>query len=128
MKKNFFRSAFVVAAFAAVGLGSYNTYGSYVANNAIQDDALFEENIEAYAEWWLPLIPTAIDMLKDLLGEKKYKYNTWISTGEERDVPRYDAKGNKYWAKEYKKKCEERTSTEEKQDECTGVGDTKWVS
>lgn len=126
MKNIFFKATFAVATIATVGLGSYKTYGSYVANNAIQDNALFEENIEAYAEWWLPLVGTAIDLAKDLLGEKKYKYNTWIATGESRDVPRYDAKGNKYWVKEYKNECQERTSTEEKQSVCE-VGATKWV-
>lgn len=126
MKKNFFRSAFVVAAFAAVGLGSYKTYGSYVANNAIQDNALFEENIEAYAEWWDPLIGLGIDLLKGLFGETEYKYNAWIETGESKDVPRYDAKGNKYWERQYKYECQERTSEENKDDQCE-LGSIKWA-
>ena len=49
MKKNIFKSVFAVAAIAAVGLGSYKAYGSYVASNMSEADLLMAENIEALA-------------------------------------------------------------------------------
>lgn len=50
MKKNFFKSAFVVATIAAVGLGSYKAYGSYTAANMSANDLLFAENVLALSD------------------------------------------------------------------------------
>ncbi len=50
MKNKFFKATFVVAAIAAVGLGSYKAYGSYTAANMSEDDLLWAENIEAIGQ------------------------------------------------------------------------------
>ena len=47
MKKKVFKSAFAAAAIAAVCLGSYRAYSSYMASNISGDDMLFSENVEA---------------------------------------------------------------------------------
>ena len=50
MKKNIFKSAFAVAAIAAVGLGSYNVYCSYTADNISANDLLLAENVLALSD------------------------------------------------------------------------------
>ena len=49
MKKKFLKATLVVAAIAAVGLGSYKAYGSYIAANMSDEELLTAENIEALA-------------------------------------------------------------------------------
>lgn len=50
MKKNFFKAFIAVAAIAAVGLGSYKVYGTYMAANLPDNKLLMAENIEALAD------------------------------------------------------------------------------
>ena len=50
MKRKLFKSLFAVAAIAAVGLGSYKAYGSYVTANMSEDDLLWAENVEAITQ------------------------------------------------------------------------------
>ena len=50
MKRKLFKSLFAVAAIAAVGLGSYKAYGSYVTANMSEDDLLMMENVLALSE------------------------------------------------------------------------------
>lgn len=45
--KNIFKATLAVAAIAAVGMGSYRAYDSYVASNMSTEDLLFAENVEA---------------------------------------------------------------------------------
>lgn len=47
--KNIFKATLAVAAIAAVGMGAYKTYSSYVAANMSEEDLLLAENIEAMA-------------------------------------------------------------------------------
>jgi len=48
--KNIFKATFAVAAVAAIGMGSYKAYGSYVATNMSEDDLLLAENVEAISQ------------------------------------------------------------------------------
>ena len=50
MKRKLFKSLFAVAAIAAVGLGSYKAYGSYVTANLAGEKTLLVENVEALAK------------------------------------------------------------------------------
>lgn len=50
MKKKFFKSFVAFVAVAVVGLGSYKTYGSYMASNKNDDNLLLTENVLALAE------------------------------------------------------------------------------
>ena len=49
MKKKISKSVFAAAAIAAVGLGSYKTYQSYMSNNILDAETLFAENVDAQA-------------------------------------------------------------------------------
>lgn len=48
--KKFMKMAFAVVAFAAVGLGSYNAYGSYTAANMSEEDLLLAEDVLALSD------------------------------------------------------------------------------
>ena len=50
MKRKLFKSLFAVAAIAAVGLGSYKAYGSYVARPDSGEDLLLAENLLALSD------------------------------------------------------------------------------
>lgn len=50
MKKIYFKAFFAVVAIATIGLGSYKTYGSYMASNKNDDNLLLTENVLALAE------------------------------------------------------------------------------
>ena len=48
--KKVFKTIFAVVAVAAVGFGSYRTYGSYMADNMSNEDLLLAENVLALSE------------------------------------------------------------------------------
>lgn len=50
MKRKIFKAFFAVVTVAAVGLGSYKAYGSYVAANNCEENLLLAENVLALSE------------------------------------------------------------------------------
>ncbi len=48
--KNIFKATLMVAVVAAIGMGSYKAYGSYVAANMSEEDFLMAENVLALSD------------------------------------------------------------------------------